>query len=465
MAKEDLFGKLGDFINRGTQSIRDRLTLDVTDLLRAIDDNNIPEVERALNAAVDPNKTDGLGQIPLILACNTNNDAIAARLLKAGANPNVRGRDGQTPLYKAIGWENPALIRRLLEAGADIHLPNDSGLSPYEEAKNKGYTNLLALMDQYHSAARQKQRVADRKRHEAQRAKAEKVRQRKAEAEERQQKREERSKERSIRRKYKIKEDSDPLYAVIQAIRENDEAAALFLLDKVADINSVEATSGLTPLMAAIQEKNNALCAWLLEREADVFVYVAAAKHSALTYGIVQQYYALVETMLDQPVETLSQALNDPKQLLSPQFLAYKDPRMLDLLLKAGANPYFGGQVGSNPVVKAIEKASVAILPVLVRHSIDLNQVLDGKTLLGWAIHFQREDWLVGLLKENVDSDTVNAQAQTPLMLAVQANLPDYVELLLEAHADPTLRDAKGQTALDMAKANGEERLVSLLTS
>ena len=49
MSKEDLFGKIGDFINKSTQSLKDRLTLDVTDLIRGIDDNNPEEVERALS--------------------------------------------------------------------------------------------------------------------------------------------------------------------------------------------------------------------------------------------------------------------------------------------------------------------------------------------------------------------------------------------------------------------------------
>ena len=41
MAKDDLFDKIGDFISKSTKAIKDRLTLDITDLLRAIDANDI----------------------------------------------------------------------------------------------------------------------------------------------------------------------------------------------------------------------------------------------------------------------------------------------------------------------------------------------------------------------------------------------------------------------------------------
>ena len=72
MAYEDLLSKIGGFLNEGARSIKDRLTLDTTDLLRAIDANDPEEVARALRAGVNPDKDDGIGRFALLLAADNN---------------------------------------------------------------------------------------------------------------------------------------------------------------------------------------------------------------------------------------------------------------------------------------------------------------------------------------------------------------------------------------------------------
>jgi ankyrin repeat protein len=65
-----------------------------------------------------------------------------------------------------------------------------------------------------------------------------------------------------------------------------------------------------------------------------------------------------------------------------------------------------------------MEKGSVAILPVLVLNKFDLNQLVDGKTLLEWAITFNRLDWVNGLLEEEVDLSVLTSEGETALDLA-----------------------------------------------
>ena len=155
--------------------------------------------------------------------------------------------------------------------------------------------------------------------------------------------------------------------------------------------------------------------------------------------------------------EALDDLLNDREAELSPQFIAYKDPKMLDLLLGAGADPFFGGTDAPSPIVKAVEKASLAVLPVFIKHKVDLDALTDGKTPLEWAIHFKRKNWLIGLLDEGVNPDLPDIQGFTPLMEAVRAKMPEFVEILLEENADPTLKNKEGKTALEMAEELGEE--------
>ncbi|MEO1626882.1 MAG: ankyrin repeat domain-containing protein, partial [Bacteroidota bacterium] len=319
-------------------------------------------------------------------------------------------------------------------------------------------------MDDYYQKERNRQVNEDKATHQAIKAKAQKQQaMRQAEAE-KQQARQAAEESARIQKKYEL-EGEDFLPALIKAIREGEEEDIRWLLPKVADINAVDSLSGSSPLMSAILNKQTETTRLLIEAGADVFRLVPQYHHSPLSYAVSQGYHKLVQLMLDKSATTADR-LNEESQLLSPQFLAYKDPRMFNLLLEAGADPFFGGQEAPPPVVKAIEKASVAVLPVLKRHKLDLNRMANGHTLLEWAIEYERQDWLIGLLKEGADMDIRDGDGQTALMHAVLARLPEFVAILLEENADTTLKNKEGLTALELAQQlkDGED-LVALLRS
>lgn len=463
MAKEDLFDKFGDFLNKSTRSLKDRLTLDQTDLLRAVDDYDPQEVERALNAKVDPNKDDGIGRYALPIACDNNHALIVRLLLSAGANPELTGRDGQPPLFKAVYWENAEIVMMLLKAGADIHQPNREGITPFEEAKRNEYNKILQLLEGHYDNKRSKQVAADRARHEVLKAEAKKARAEQAAQKEAAIKKEQERQIEESRKKYKTAGGDDQL-ALIQAIRKEDKESAALFIKQLDDLNYVAESTGTTPLMSSILNKQGEITKLLIDSGADCFQYVPKYLHSPFTYAVAQDYYKLVQLMLADINEGIKELLNDPDQLLSPQFMAYKNPKMLNLLLENGADPFFGGKDTPAPIVKAIEKASIAILPVLVRNKVDLNGTANGKTLLEWAVIHQRQDWLIGLIKEGADIDRKDDEGRTPLFLAVEENQPEFVAILVEENADTTLPNAVGQTALEMAmEMNEREKIIQIL--
>ena len=468
MSNDEFFDRLGDFLNRSTRALKDRLTLDVTDLLRAVDANDPDAVERVLFAGVDPNRDDGIGRYALPIACDNNNTIIVRMLLKAGASPNQRDRKGISALYKAVYWENAEIVQMLLRAGADVHLANPDSVTPVEEAKRSNYKAILELLEGQQTANKAQRKEVDRARHEAMKAKAEEARRRKAEAEQHrvemakrkaeiEQRKAQESQEKLLQRKYDV-QDNDYDTALIQAIKDGDNESARIFLEKVEDINIINEQHQTTALMAAMTDRNTEMTKLLIEHGADITIVVAPLHHSALTYAVSQGHSKLVDFMLQKTADdALDDLLNDREAQLSPQFIAYKDPKMLDLLLSAGADPFFGGTDALSPVVKAIEKASLAVLPVFIKHQVDLDALTEGKTPLEWAIHYRRKNWLIGLLDEGVNPDFKNTEGNTPLMLATAANMKDFVEILLEENADPTLTNNDGKTALDIAEALGEE--------
>ncbi len=67
------------------------------------------------------------------------------------------------------------------------------------------------------------------------------------------------------------------------------------------------------------------------------------------------------------------------------------------------------------------------------------------------------------LILNGADVNQGNGMGGTCLIYAVTFNHPKLVKLLLEHNADVSLRDARGQTALDHAKAKGMKTMMLLL--
>ncbi|HFC01289.1 MAG TPA: hypothetical protein ENJ53_10835, partial [Phaeodactylibacter sp.] len=444
-------------------SIFDWFTLDVTDLLRAIEQNDPGEVERALSARVNPNKRDGIRRLALPIAVNNNNTTIVKMLLDANANPNALGADGESPLYKAVFWDNKEICQLLLSAGANPDFPNLDGTTPKEEAIKNGYTSIAQLLKKNTRIKKANQIAEERKKHKALKARAAAERKKRIERAQKQKEKEERKKlaeeqknKNKLERQYGVKKDGY-LKGLLRAMTKKDSKATKIFSEKIANINAYDEAFKTTPLLMSVNHQNMKLATFLMEKGADPLFQSKEMQHSALTKAINLGMYEFVEYVINNTEkEKLKAVLNDPQSIMSPQLLCYKDARMFDLLLRAGADAYFGGKDMPPPIVKAIEKASLGILPVLERNKVDLNRLIQGRTLLGWAIYFKRIDWVNGLIEEGAEVDAIDNNGKTALMYAVEENLPEVVNLLLEADADPKIKNNNNQTALQLAKKIGD---------
>ena len=215
-----------------------------------------------------------------------------------------------------------------------------------------------------------------------------------------------------------IKETGSIYGALIKAIQEKEETAITVLVSQIGekDLNKVDTKTGLTPLLAAIEQKHPKATGALIDKGADVFKTTAEKGHSPLSLAVEMKSHKLVKFMLEkQDAEAVKKALNDKKQKHSLQYIAFNDPKMLDQLIKAGAEINFGGKEGTSPLLKGMEEGSIGLLPLYAKHKIDMNQIVDGKSLLEWAIKYNRVDWLNGLLAEGADKTIVNKNGQSAL--------------------------------------------------
>ena len=116
---------------------------------------------------------------------------------------------------------------------------------------------------------------------------------------------------------------------------------------------------------------------------------------------------------------------------------------------------------GENALMMA---AMRGLLPQTIR-MMELGAQVNKK---GWApLHYAASAGQLEVMKLLLANYAyIDAQAptgETPLMMAAARGTPAAVELLLEAEADPKLKNAKRQTAVDMALARGNTQNAALI--
>ena len=393
-------------LRKAENSVFDKFKLDNSDLVNAVKNNDPDLVAKTLNAWVNPNKEDGLERLALPYAIDNNNRLLTGMLLARKADPNVLGEDGKSPLTKAVFWENEELLFLLLDAGADVAFKNQDGTTALEEAQKNGYTRIEKILKGIKISSKTEQIKKDTATHEKMKKQAQEAQQKK-EAEERT-KAEQKTLalEESFKQKYFPKGDENELLALINAIEAKDSEAVRFFSKDIEDINT--AYENKIPLALSVKQKNQKLSEFLMKQGADIFYQSEGeTDYPIFKAAINSNQHDLIEYALNLE-EDASEFLNNKEQSLSAQFLAYKDIKMFNLLMKAGADPFYGGKDGINPVKKAIEKGSIGILPILSSYKADLEHKFEGKSLLEWAIEYGRVDWINGLITEgalkNVDA-------------------------------------------------------------
>jgi len=99
---------------------------EAADLYRAAEENNLHEVQTAVNAGADVNTTSLQGVTPLLWAAKHGNNQMAQFLLSKNANPNLVSSECG-PLHEAVIKHNLPLVELLLDKKANINLPAEGG--------------------------------------------------------------------------------------------------------------------------------------------------------------------------------------------------------------------------------------------------------------------------------------------------------------------------------------------------
>nr|WP_295769612.1 ankyrin repeat domain-containing protein [Rhodoferax sp.] len=108
-------------------------------------------------------------------------------------------------------------------------------------------------------------------------------------------------------------------------------------------------------------------------------------------------------------------------------------------------------------------KGYLDICKLLVTRDADVNKP-------GWApLHYAATGGHVAVMRLLLDThayiDAASPNGSTPLMMAARYGTNDAVKLLIDAGADPTLKNAKGLTAIDFARQVQRDDTVLLIAA
>jgi ankyrin repeat protein len=142
------------------------------------------------------------------------------------------------------------------------------------------------------------------------------------------------------------------------------------------------------------------------------------------------------------------------------------DARMVDLLLKSGANArqIFKGETEIALLDVAAQEGPLDVVELLVKAGAEVNKPdSHGQTPLRVAARNGRTDIVKFLLSKGAEVDTKGNDGATPLEHAASKGHLDIVKLLVEKGANINLQDKEGDFALGEAARHGFLDVVNYL--
>jgi ankyrin repeat protein len=425
-----------------------------TPLARAVVSGQSRVVQFLLDQGADVDLRNAAGQTLLHLAASSGHRAIAELLLQRGAAVDARDISGETALYRAAGRGYVAVAEVLLAADADANARAGDGRTPLHRAVGHGQLRLVSLLLEHGADpgamaadARTPLMVAGMNRH----------------------------REAIVRQLLAAGanpnvEDEQGRTALSYAVEKDELETVRVLLANGADPNAGRMN---LPLQVAAHRGLTVIVEVLLQAGADPnrqagYLYTAGGKHfgpgdPSPLYLAIQpgDFLVLQESALLDVVRLLLARGADPNRTTTGGealvFSTLDKPKVLELLIEAGADLEVVDAVGLSPVLYTTrlrtDGGMVDAAEILLNAGANVNRSgPDGYAPLHYAASYKDAGLLKLLLSHGAEVNVRGPSGDTPLHSAIQHGVAEIVKGLLEAGADPNARNDAGQSPLDLAE-------------
>jgi ankyrin repeat protein len=198
----------------------------------------------------------------------------------------------------------------------------------------------------------------------------------------------------------------------------------------------------------------------------------ADVNSSAAKFGRTPLLHAIIHTQIDAVRELIKGGANvniadEVGQTPLLMAVQYNNMELVQLLLDAGADVNATTVNGQTTLMRASLSANPALFRILLEKGVDVNAKTDkGLTALHQAAnaYIPKPEIVEMLLGANADPNAKTTDTgATPLMNAAENGHIEVVRMLLSAGADPSATNNEGQTAVQLAEAEHQVEVVSIL--
>lgn len=331
----------------------------------------------------------------------------ATLAVQAGANMNDRGMNGFTPLRYAVGWELPKLVEFFLDEGADPAVKDDEGMNSMDAASFRANERLISLL-RMHGAP----------------------------------------------------------FGIQEAAALGELATVENLIAANRSLLNKRCFGGNSPLGVALLNGHARIGNYLMAEGASL-EHLNVKGESPLHLAARGDCVNLIELLLDRGLQINQRDNSEETPLHETTFTDCT--AAAEVLIRRGADIHAKQSSRITPALWCASYDSPGVLTLLLEAGVDPNApAADGALPLGSACHYSGTDnvpeTVKVLLAAGAEVNKKDQSGRTPLHWAVQwQGGKPLVSYLLDHGADPSLRDAAGRDALQIAAEKGDAGLRLLL--
>lgn len=253
--------------------------------------------------------------------------------------------------------------------------------------------------------------------------------------------------------------------AIHYAVREGEIECLKILIKNGADVNAKIFYWDWTPLhLAAIRESTTIL--EILLKQKPSLNALDNEKKTPLAWAFKKNNYESVEMLLRAGSDVNFKFSDYPEETLLHRACRNSDVKMVELLLKYGANVDAKNASGETPLYLAAEAGNLEMVELLLKYK--ANTCIPNKTILTTPLMEAARNGHIEVVKSLLTSDVKSIDAQnhngcTALHIALRCGHLDIFRLLLEHKPSLHIVDNESSTLLMHAIRNKQEEIVELL--
>ena len=238
---------------------------------------------------------------------------------------------------------------------------------------------------------------------------------------------------------------------LMQAITNTHVYVTQLLIDEGANIDA-ENQFGRTPLLLAVEQSSPRIVQMLLDKRVNI-----GCKKNARECPIIQASRSGNEEILRMLLSAGADidAKNEKGQTALTEAINNQNIDIAKILLEKGANPNIGKP---RPIIQAARIRNKMLIDMLVKRLVNLDATdEENNTALIVALQKGYQDIAYQLLEAEANPNVRNASGEIPLIIALEK---EYLDIslpheLLKRGANPNVHNASGEPALIIALLKG----------